>query len=1607
MTLIMLKKLRVLFAIAGFMVLVGMSLPACAGSTLAIPNALNATSISTAGFTANWTAVSGATSYTIQVSASTTFATILKTVTGATGTSNAVSVTLTANTSYYYRVQAKNGTASSDYSNVAMFATLATPTLANPAATSINATGFTANWNAVTGATCYLVDVATDSAFTTPVRRYYATTTPLAITLLSPSTTYYFRVTALLGLTIGNTSAVSSAVTTLAPTGVPAAPATPTATGVTNTSFTATWTAVSGATSYTLDVATTSGFGASIIHTYRYTNLTNQIVDNLSPKTTYYFRVRGVNAGGEGTNSATASVTTLPYPVGYVTGSGSGFKGDYYLFDGTNWGPWLMSRIDPAINFYCGIGSDIAPGIIPVNGHYAIRWTGQFIAPATGDYIFVVNSDDGARLYLNGVKYIDDWTAHATATDTTPSISLTSGQKVAVVLEFWENDQPPAACQLLFSGPGLGQQPTPGTQATDAPSDISISSTTVPNGAVGSLVGTLSTTGGESPYTYTLVNDGSGSAEDNAKFQIGLDANGQSALLTNVANLTSAFYSVCVQTTDVNGNSYTEILNLGAAPVATAASKVKTTSFQANWNSFTGADHFVLEIATDSLCNNVVQSFTPAGNATNQAVNISSNVDYYYRLYAVNASGGRSAYSNIITARTPTAAPSAPTLNAGTNITAFGFDVTWTAPTNGADSYTLQVATNSGFTTGLVTYTNLTDTAWSVGGLSPNTTYYYHVAGVNSVGTGTYSTSRNLLTLPDAPTATAATAITTTNLTANWTAPTGGATSYTLQVSTTSDFSANVTTASGLSGTSKSLSTIPMTLTPNTTYYYRVSAGNTTGYGQYSNTITAVTLPGAPTATAATAITATGGTANWTAPSGGAASYSLQYSTDSNIVNNVTTVAVPSGTSQAITGLSPNTTYYYQVAGVNATGTGAYSNHISFLTLPDVPTATAATAVTATGGTANWTAPAGGTASYSLQYSTDPNIVNNVTTVAVASGLSKAITGLSSNTTYYYQVAGVNATGTGAYSNKISFLTLPGAPTATAATGITAGDFTANWTAPTGGAASYNLQVSTTSDFSANVTTATGLSGTSKDVNTIPLTLTPNTTYYYRMIAVNATGSGSNSNTITVLTLPGAPTATAATAISTTGGTASYSLQYSTDPNIVNNVTTVAVASGLSKAITGLTPNTTYYYQVAGVNATGTGVYSNKISFITLPGVPTATAATAITATGGTANWTAHVNGAASYSLQYSTDPNIVNNVTTVAVASGLSKAITGLTPNTTYYYQVAGVNATGTGAYSNKISFLTTSGAPTATAATGITTTNFVANWQAPTGGATNYQLQVSTTSDFSANVTTASSLSGTSKDLSTIPMTLTPNTTYYYHVAAGNANGYGSYSNTITALTLPGVPTATAASAVTATGGTANWTAPAGGAASYSLQYSTDPSIMNNVTTVAVPSGLSKAITGLLPNTTYYYQVAGVNATGTGAYSNKISFLTTVGVPTATAATGITATNFIANWQAPAGGASSYSLQVSTDSNLVNGVTTVTVNGTTKDLSTIPMTLTPNTVYYYRVAAVNGSGTGTYSNIVTAITRPGLPMSLIATPTSATSLTASWQIPQGGAGLPVTYTL
>ncbi|HLN22339.1 MAG TPA: FG-GAP-like repeat-containing protein [Bacteroidales bacterium] len=222
---------------------------------------------------------------------------------------------LTAAVAYYWSVQAIDQSfAGGPWSAEKVFTLLAAPVAADPTIKSY--TSFTASWTSSAGATGYLIDVATDAAFTSMVTGYngkdVGNVTTLSVTGLTPLTTYYYRVRGYIPAVASLFNSNTASTTTLALT--PPVAADPVVKS--HTSFTASWTVTPGATGYIIDVATDASF-TSMVTGYNgkdVGNVTTLAVTGLSPVTSYYYRVRGYLTGSFSANSNTSTTTTFPVP---------------------------------------------------------------------------------------------------------------------------------------------------------------------------------------------------------------------------------------------------------------------------------------------------------------------------------------------------------------------------------------------------------------------------------------------------------------------------------------------------------------------------------------------------------------------------------------------------------------------------------------------------------------------------------------------------------------------------------------------------------------------------------------------------------------------------------------------------------------------------------------------------------------------------------------------------------------------------------------------------------------------------------------------------------------------------------------------------------------------------------------------------------------------------------------------------------------------------------------------------------------------------------------------------------------------------------------------
>ncbi|MBI3259349.1 MAG: T9SS type A sorting domain-containing protein [Ignavibacteriae bacterium] len=310
-------------------------------------------------------------------------------------------------------------------------------------------------------------------------------------------------------------------------------------------------------------------------------------------------------------------------------------------------------------------------------------------------------------------------------------------------------------------------------------------------------------------------------------------------------------------------------------------------------------------------------------------------------------------------------------------------------------------------------------------------------------------------------------------------------------------------------------------------------------------------------------------------------------------------------------------------------------------------------------------------------------------------------TNLNGGTTYYWHVAASNENGDGIYSQSWSFETagniqLPQSPLLFLpldnAKNIPVNPLL-QWSVATG-AVTYNLQVSSTADFTSPIVGLTGLTSTSQ----ISSNLANSQTYLWRVQSVNTAGTSAWSaawqfTTVVAQNPLMAPTLTVpvnnskAQSVSptiswqTVVGASGYEIQYSTDAAFTTPFTKTSVLSQLN--IQDLANNKEYYWKVRATANSQAGPWSDSWKFLTIIGTPILTLPTDNAVSipiDGAIEWNP-VDGATSYRIQISTKSDFSDTVVSLNNGSAANKySYKGLQYSTKYYWKIRASSNTGNG---------------------------------------------------------------------------------------------------------------------------------------------------------------------------------------------------------------------------------------------------------------------------------------------------------------------------------------
>ncbi|AWI09507.1 putative Ig domain-containing protein [Ereboglobus luteus] len=445
-----------------------------------------------------------------------------------------------------------------------------------------------------------------------------------------------------------------------------AAPVAAEATARTAEGFTANWTAVPGATSYQLDIATDSGF-TTMVAGYEELNVgdvTSYAVTGLDAATTYYYRVSAVTESVVGNASATITVVTA--------GEGGGYLVNDSFTDADRIG-----------------GTD---------GSSTHKTNGPFVAtPSSANTQWVANQVSTLVATGTGLVWGYTGTSSATALGYFPDVTVQSGVPMTIALTFTTgttggtvNNIPNNLRIGLINDTASGRANNDGISSTDArfegdtgyavfsassvvgggstadiglktykrtPTDdkkTDLINTDVNWTSLGASTGATGNLGVNTSYTLTFTLNYNGSKMTINTKLAGGDLAGFDYTVEDETSPVLTFNTIAFrlgkgvgQFSEINFTNLkiwegAEPASGPAAPTLAEPNSITAEGFTANWNTAAGATGYYLDVSTDPDFGSFVSGYENlyVGNNLSHAITgLTAGVTYYYRVRAANADG--------------------------------------------------------------------------------------------------------------------------------------------------------------------------------------------------------------------------------------------------------------------------------------------------------------------------------------------------------------------------------------------------------------------------------------------------------------------------------------------------------------------------------------------------------------------------------------------------------------------------------------------------------------------------------------------------------------------------------------------------------------------------------------------------------------------------------------------------------------------------------------------------------------------------------------------------------------------------------------------------------
>ncbi len=228
---------------------------------------------------------------------------------------------------------------------------------------------------------------------------------------------------------------------------------------------TVSWAAGQGAVSHKIfgsedKAAVAAGASGALLATQAETKLDASAL--LQAGKTYYWRVDEVDSTGKVTPGPVWSFSTVDPAGGAVAEYWNNINLQPNNAIALAGKPAVVTTV-PSVDFSWPDGTvkgTNSPDPAINTNYFGVRYTAQLNIPVSGTYKLYVASDDGGRLFLDGVQVAGSWVNRSETENATGNLDLVAGKKYVVVMEMYDATGGSAA-RLRWSGPGIAKEIIP------------------------------------------------------------------------------------------------------------------------------------------------------------------------------------------------------------------------------------------------------------------------------------------------------------------------------------------------------------------------------------------------------------------------------------------------------------------------------------------------------------------------------------------------------------------------------------------------------------------------------------------------------------------------------------------------------------------------------------------------------------------------------------------------------------------------------------------------------------------------------------------------------------------------------------------------------------------------------------------------------------------------------------------------------------------------------------------------------------------------------------------------------------------------------------------